>query len=301
MNKAEYNNAAVVIVLIAGILWSFGALVVRYIENAYLIPWQYLFFRGLTIFILLNIYLFIKEGKSFTNNYKKIDLSVIIGGAGFATAFIGFIWSITHTSAAITLLMLAAMPFMTAILGYIFLKEKVSPTTLTAIIVAAIGIIFMAFSSSKMGTLFGLLLGLVSSLGFSIGSVSLRWNKRTPTFTTVALAGLFCAIISFVVLLFNEASFFTTFKNSSLSALHGTLVCSGLILYSIGSKHLPAADLTLLSLTEVLGGIFWVWLPIFGINEVPTTNTIIGGFIITFAIIYYSLNTKRKRRFIGMN
>ena len=301
MNKTEYNNAAVVIVLIAGILWSFGALVVRYIENAYLIPWQYLFFRGLTIFVLLNIYLFIKEGKSFTNNYKKIDLSVIIGGAGFATAFIGFIWSITHTSAAITLLMLAAMPFMTAILGYIFLKEKVSPTTLTAIIVAAIGIIFMAFSSSKMGTLFGLLLGLVSSLGFSIGSVSLRWNKRTPTFTTVALAGLFCAVISFVVLFFNEASFFTTFKNSSLSALHGTLVCSGLILYSIGSKHLPAADLTLLSLTEVLGGIFWVWLPIFGINEVPTTNTIIGGFIITFAIIYYSLNTKRKRRFIGMN
>ena len=297
----DKTNSAILIVLVAGILWSFGALVVRYIEDARSVPWQYLFFRGLTIFVLLNLYLFIKEGKSFANNYKKIDLSVIIGGAGFATAFIGFIWSITHTSAAITLLMLAAMPFMTAILGYIFLKEKVSPTTLTAIIVAAIGIIFMAFSSSKMGTLFGLLLGLVSSLGFSIGSVSLRWNKRTPTFTTVALAGLFCAVISFVVLFFNEASFFTTFKNSSLSALHGTLVCSGLILYSIGSKHLPAADLTLLSLTEVLGGIFWVWLPIFGINEVPTTNTIIGGFIITFAIIYYSLNTKRKRRFIGMN
>ena len=297
----DKTNFAILIVLIAGILWSFGALVVRYIEDARSVPWQYLFFRGLTIFFLLNLYLLIKEGKSFIKNYQKIDLSVVIGGMGFATAFIGFIWSITHTSAAVTLMMLAAMPFLTAILGYIFLKEKVSPTTLTAIIVAAIGIIFMAFSSSKMGTLFGLLLGLVSSLGFSIGSVSLRWNKRTPTFTTVALAGLFCAIISFVVLLFNEASFFTTFKNSSLSALHGTLVCSGLILYSIGSKHLPAADLTLLSLTEVLGGIFWVWLPIFGINEVPTTNTIIGGFIITFAIIYYSLNTKRKRRFIGMN
>ena len=301
MNKTEYNNAAVVIVLIAGILWSFGALVVRYIENAHLIPWQYLFFRGLTIFILLNVYLFIKEGKSFTENYKKIDLSVVIGGMGFATAFIGFIWSITHTSAAVTLLMLAAMPFMTAILGYIFLKEKVSATTLTAIIIAAIGIIFMAFSSSKVGTLFGLLLGLLSSLGFSVGSVSLRWNKRTPTFTTVALAGLFCAIISFAMLLFSESDFFTTFRNSSLSALHGTLVCSGLILYSIGSKHLPAADLTLLSLTEVLGGIFWVWLPIFGINEVPTANTIIGGFVITFAIIYYSLNTKRNRRFIGLN
>ena len=99
----------------------------------------------------------------------------------------------------------------------------------------------------------------------------------------------------------SDSSIFTTFRNSSLSALHGTLVCSGLILYSIGSKNLPAADLTLLSLTEVLGGIFWVWLPIFGINEVPTTNTIIGGFIITFAILFYSLNTKRNRRFIGLN
>jgi len=297
----DKTNSAILIVLIAGILWSFGALVVRYIEDARSVPWQYLFFRGLTIFVLLNLYLLVKEGKSFIKNYKKIDLSIVIGGIGFATAFIGFIWSITHTSAAVTLMMLAAMPFMTAILGYIFLKEKVSSTTLISIIVAAVGITFMAFNSSKAGTLFGLLLGLLSSLGFSIASVSLRWNKRTPTFTTVSLAGLFCAIISFAVLMISEQSFFTTFRNSSLSALHGTLVCSGLILYTIGSKKLPAADLTLLSLTEVLGGIFWVWLPIFGINEVPSTNTIIGGFIITFALLYYSLNVKRNRRYTGLN
>ena len=103
------------------------------------------------------------------------------------------------------------------------------------------------------------------------------------------------------MIIINDTNVFTTFRNSSLSALHGTLVCSGLILYSIGSKNLPAADLTLLSLTEVLGGIFWVWLPIFGINEVPTTNTIIGGSVLTFAILFYSLNTKRKRRFTGLN
>ena len=293
MMTKNKTNFAIFIVLLAGIIWSFGALVVRYIEDARSVPWQYLFFRGLTIFLILNLYLFFKEGKSFIKNYKKIDLSVVIGGLGFATAFMGFIWSITHTSAAITLLMLAAMPFMTAILGYIFLKEKVSLTTLFSIIIAAVGITFMAFNSSKIGTLFGLMLGLLSSLGFSIGSVSLRWNKRTPTFTTVSLAGLFCAIVSFAVLIISEQSFFTTFRNSSLSALHGTLVCSGLILYSIGSKNIPAADLTLLSLTEVLGGIFWVWLPIFGINEVPTVNTLIGGGIITTAIIFYGLNAKR--------
>ena len=276
-------------------------MVVRFIEDARSVPWQYLFFRGFTIFILINFYLFIREGKSFIKNYKKIGASGILGGISLGIAMMCFIWSITHTTAAITLLMLAAMPFMTAILGYVFLKEKVSRTTLIAIVVAAIGIIFMAMSSRQIGTLFGLIVGLISALGFSFFSVSLRWKKNTPTFTTVAVAGFFCGTFSFLVLIFNDTDFFTTFRNSSLSALHGTLVCSGMILYSLGSKHLPAADLTLLSLTEVLGGIFWVWLPIFGINEVPTANTVIGGSIITFALLYYSLNTKRNRRFIGLN
>ena len=299
--KKDKVDSAILIVLIAGIFWSFGAYVVRWIEDARSVPWQYLFFRGSTIFILINLYLFIKEGKSFTKNYRKIGASGIIGGISLGIAMMCFIWSITHTTAAVTLLMLAAMPFMTAILGYIFLKEKVSTITFTSIIIAAIGIIFMAFTSRHVGTLFGLAIGLLSSFGFSIFSVSLRWKKNTPTFTTVAVAGLFCATFSFFVLMFNDTNFFTTFRNSSLSALHGTLVCSGMILYSIGSKHLPAADLTLLSLTEVLGGIFWVWLPIFGINETPSTNTIIGGSIITFALMFYSLNTKRNRRFIGLN
>ena len=299
--KKTAVDSAILIVLIAGIFWSFGALVVRFIEDARSIPWQYLFFRGTTIFILINIYLFLKEGKSFTKNYKKIGASGIIGGISLGIAMMCFIWSITHTTAAVTLLMLAAMPFMTAILGYIFLKEKVSTITFTSIVIAAIGITFMAFTSRQVGSLFGLIIGLLSSFGFSIFSVSLRWKKNTPTFTTVAVAGLFCATFSFIVLMFNETGFFTTLRNSSLSALHGTLVCVGMILYSIGSKHLPAADLTLLSLTEVLGGIFWVWVPFMGINEVPSTNTIIGGSIITFALMFYSLNTKRNRRFIGLN
>jgi hypothetical protein len=44
-----------------------------------------------------------------------------------------------------------------------------------------------------------------------------------------------------------------------------------------------------------------VWLPLFGINEVPSTNTIIGGFLIFISLIYYSLLTKNNRRFIGLN
>ena len=286
-------NSAVFVVLVAGLFWSFGPLVVRNIDNAELIPWQYLFFRGSVIFLILNIYLFLAEGQKFINNYNRIGLSGLIGGVSLGIGNITFILSITTTTAAVTMMMLAAMPFMAAILAYVFLKEKISTTTLIAIIIAAAGIIFMSFDSKGEGTLFGLINGLLSSLGFAGFTVSLRWRKKTPKFTTVAIAGIFCAAVSLLILLFNDSNIFISLKNTSLSALHGFLVCSGLILYSTKSKYLPAADLTLLSLTEVLGGILWVWLPVFGINEVPSTNTLIGGAIITFAIIFYGFNTKR--------
>ena len=301
MFKLKNENVAIPVVLIAGILWSFGPLVVRYMDQPELVPWQYLFARGITIFILLNIYLFFEEGLDFLNNYKKIGISGLIGGAGLGSAMISFIWSITHTSAAITLLCLAAMPFMTALLGFLFLKETISTNVWVAIFTAAVGIVIMALGNFETGSLFGLTFGLISALGFSIFSVTLRWRKETPKFTTVAFAGFFCAIVSLFILINTDSALISNSRNQSLFAVHGTLVCLGLILYSIGSKAIPAAELTLLSLTEVIGGIFWVWLPILGINEVPSNTTVIGGFLIFLAIIYYSLIIKHNRRFIALN
>ena len=301
MTNLKNQKSAILIVLLAGTFWSLGPYVVRHIDQPQLVPWQYLFTRGIVIFILLNIYLFLNEGLGFYKNYLKIGISGIIGGAGLGTAMITFIWSITNTTAAVTLLCLAAMPFITALLGFMFLRERISLTVWISIFVAAFGIIVMAIGNTEKNSLAGLIFGLASALGFSIFSVTLRWRKNTPKFTTVAIAGLFCFLFSSLMISINDLSFLSTSKNEALFATHGTLVCSGLILYSIGSKNLPAADLTLLSLTEVIGGIFWVWLPWLGINEVPSTNTIIGGFFIFIAIFYYSLIMQTNRRFIGLN
>tara|TARA_Y100000590_G_scaffold304901_1_gene343826 strand:+ start:736 stop:1641 length:906 start_codon:yes stop_codon:yes gene_type:complete len=301
MGDLKNPKFAVPIVLIAGIFWSFGPYVVRNIDQPHLVPWQYLFTRGIVIFILLNVYLFLEEGNKFINNYKKIGVSGLIGGAGLATAMITFIWSITNTTAAITLLCLAAMPFITALLGFLFLKERISINVWVAISIASVGIIIMALGNKEQNTIIGFVLGMTSAIGFSVFSVSLRWRVETPKFTTVALAGFICFLVSTCVLLINDANIISSSKNEALFALHGTLVCLGLILYSIGSTHIPAAELTLLSLTEVIAGIFWVWLPWLGINEIPDTNTIIGGFLIFIAIFYYSLIIKNNRRFIALN
>ena len=295
------TKIAVPVVLFAGLIWSFGPLVVRYMDDPHLIPWQYIFGRGSTIFILLNLYLYFEEGKNFYKNYFKMGTSGLVGGSGLGVAMICFMFSITNTSAAITLLCLAAMPFFTALLAFLFLKEKISLNVWISILIASIGIGIMAIGNNSDTSLIGFIFGITSSVGFSIFSVSLRWRKETPKFTTTAFAGFFCVIFASIMILNNDLVFFSSSYNSSLFSLHGTLVCLGLILYSIGSKAIPAAELTLLSLTEVIGGIFWVWLPLFGINEIPTTNTIIGGFFLFISLTYYSLLMRWNKRYIGLN
>ena len=294
-------KVAIPVVLVAGLLWSFGPYVVRHIDEAQQVPWQYLFTRGIVIFTILNLFLYLEEGNQFIDNYKRVGISGLIGGVGLGIAMISFIYSITNTSAAVTLLCLAAMPFITALLGFMFLKETISINVWVSISIAAIGILIMAIDNAEKNTILGLVFGLLSSVGFAVFSITLRWRKETPKFTTVAIAGLFCCLFSGVMIITNDLNFLSTGKNHALFATHGTFVCLGLILYSIGSKHIPAAELTLLSLTEVIGGIFWVWLPLLGINEIPSQSTVIGGFFIFLSIIYYSLIIRTNRRFIGLN
>ena len=79
-------------------------------------------------------------------------------------------------------------------------------------------------------------------------------------------------------------------QNILLSMLHGTLVGIGLILLSLGARYLPAAEFMLLSLTEVVGGVIWCWIPLFGVNEVPSNITLTGGLIIIIAISFYAVS-----------
>ena len=162
MLELKSPKIAVPVVLFAGLLWSFGPLVVRYMENPHLVPLQYIFGRGLTIFILLNLYLFFEEGKNFYKNYFKIGLSGIIGGSGLGIAMITFIYSITNTSAAVTLLCLAAMPFFTALLAFLFLREKISLNVWISIVIATFGILIMAIGSGEGNTLIGFIFGITS-------------------------------------------------------------------------------------------------------------------------------------------
>ena len=287
---------AFILVFTAGLLWSFGPVAVRYMENSHEYVFQYLFLRGISIACILIVYLIFCEGFSFYKNFFNVGISGVLGGLFLSTAFIGFIFSITMTTAAVTLFMLAAMPFIAAIVGFFVLGEVLRKSTLISMIIAFIGVCIMIFNDSLSGSVLGALIGFISATGFALYTVTIRWKPDTPKFTTVVLAGIFCAMFSFAVLGFSFQLFETMpVINSYLSLLHGSLVAAGLILYSLGAKYLPSAELALLSLMEVVGGVLWVWIPLFGINEVPSLTVIIGGIIITFAVLMHGVGARRKR------
>ncbi len=293
-SNQNYLNAFF-LVFFAGTLWSFGALIVRYMEAALSYQWQYLFFRGMTVAMVLIIYLLTKEGIAVIDHFKRIGIAELLGAYGLVAAGSGYLLSITATTVANTLFMLAAAPFIDALLGIVQLQEKVRYITWIAMILAFFGILVMVLEGLEAGNFFGNLMAFASALGFAVFAVSLRFHKESPKFTTVALAGLLCVLVTLLIIFLDNNTLAMPLRNVYLSILHGLVVGFGLILFSLGSKFLPAAQLTLLSLVEVVGGILWVYIPVFGIHEVPSGLTVIGGIIVLSAIVIDGVGARQQQ------
>ncbi len=140
----------------------------------------------------------------------------------------------------------------------------------------------------------GSISGIISAFGFSIFTVSLRWGKQNNMLPSVFLSGLLAIFLTIIICKFQNVNLILT-KNDAIFALFlGVFqVGLGLILYTIGSKTVPAAELTLLSLCEVLLAPLWVWLIL---GESASKLTFIGGFILLIAITFNSLISIMKRK-----
>ena len=130
----------------------------------------------------------------------------MIGSLSLTTAFLGFIYSISFTTAAVTLFMLALMPFLASIIAFIFLTEKISLQNFISMLVALIGTVIMIYASSFSGSIFGLIMGFISSLGFAAFSVTLRSKSDFKKFLYWFM-GDFCALISSTIMIIQDQSF----------------------------------------------------------------------------------------------
>jgi len=281
------------LVTISGAIWSFSAPLVRLLEDAEAYRLQYLLYRSLIIISVVLIYILFREGRNFLNTFKRIDSWSLFGGLVMSFIFFGWVYALTTTTVAITLLMLALSPVLTAFLGYLILGEKLSRITIMNMMIVAAGITIMVWGSDKSTTILGVIYGFFIALGFAIYTITIRKNPEIPKLLTPALAGFFCMLWAIILIIVTDTSFEMPSVNIGISVTSGLVISVGLILYAFGAKYLPSGELVMLSLLEVVLGIFWAWLPIFGIHEVPSTNTLIGGCVIVLAIILQGINAKK--------
>lgn len=275
------RKIGVPVVLLAGICWSFAGLIYRWIEVAS--AWQVLFFRSISLFGMLALWLLIRYRGNVLVAFARAGWPAVVGGGCLSIAFTGFILALDHTTVANAMFVLAAAPFFTAILARALLGEHILWYAWLAMACAATGLILMAGGELAVGHGLGSFFALLAALGFSGMTISLRSRSDTDMLPAIFFASIFASIFSGICILSSNQGFVLLPLDLAYSVSLGIFqIGLGFLLFTLGARHLPAIDLTLLSLTEIIVGPILVWI---GIGEIPTHATLLGGVIIIAAIV----------------
>ncbi|WP_299948725.1 DMT family transporter [uncultured Ruegeria sp.] len=288
-SNADAHKYGVLFVFAAGVLWSTVGLGIRLIEDA--VVWQILLYRSISMSLFLYVLIRMRSGENPFVQIRRVGSPVVIAGLALVAAYSGGIYAIQHTSVANAMLLFATAPFMAAVLGWIVLREPVRAATWVAIAVAIGGIAIMVAENFGSVALKGSLSALGSAAGFAVFTVALRWGRTGEMLPAVFLSGLFAIVITLGICLGLGLSVILSSNDGGIAMGMGVFqVGAGLILYTLGSRSLPAAELALLSLAEVLLGPLWVWL---FLGETASVNTLTGGVVLLLAIAGNAVLGKR--------
>ncbi len=280
------------LVLLSGVLLSIGGPLIRLIDSAN--EWQFLTYRaGALVAVLLVIVAARYPGRVIAT-LRAAGGTALLAGFCLAGAFLGFVFSITHTTVANTLFLLSAAPFAAALLGWLILGETVSRATWIAMLGAFAGVAVMIGEGIAESDLFGDLAALGAALGFAAFSVALRSGRGVDMIPAVIFAGVISGITSAAVAYLLGAGLTVPLRDVGLSFIYGGVgIGGGLLLYTLGSRYVPAAELVLLSLTEVILGPLWVWL---AFAEMPSRPTLLGGAVLLASITWLTVHGARRAR-----
>ena len=255
--------------------------------------WQILLYRSVSLSAFLAIVIYFRSGASPVVAVFSSNLNTHVAGMSLVAAYSGGIFAIQNTSVANAMLLFATAPFLAAILGLVVLREKVRAVTWFAILISLVGISIMIYDKTNGMALSGSLAALGSALGFAIFTVALRHGQAVDMLPSVFLSGIYAILITGSICALIDLKFVLGLSDGSIALGMGVFqVGAGLILYTVGSKILPAVELTLLSLAEVILGPIWVFL---FLDETASVNTLIGGAIVLFAIAGNALAGARRK------
>ena len=285
--NADMRKLAILLMIASSVVISFSGLIVRILEVG---PLVMNFYRGMFLMCAVMVLLVVRYRGATIVRVISVGWSGIIAGIMLAAAAITFLQSLTHTTVANTLFVLAAIPFVTAGLAWIFLKERPSSATLITMVVAFAGIVIMIGEGFTIGAAHGNVMALLTTLSFSIYAVLVRRNRQVDMLPAILISTL---IIMAVVALMRQGELEISRQDLWLCLLWGG-VMSGFTsaCFIVASRHIVAAELTIFMLLEFALGPVWVWL---FVNESPSRWTLVGGALVICAVLGRSFAEFRSR------
>ena len=272
---------AIGLMIASSVVISFTGLIVRHVDAD---PMVMNFYRALSLMVAVTLILAIQYRRMAITHVIRIGWPGIAGGVMLTVAAICFLQSMTHTTVANTLFILGAIPFFTAALAWVFLRERPTRATLWAMMIAFSGITVMLGEGFGSGSAYGNLNAMVTAVCFSIYTVLVRRNRHVNMLPALLVSTVLIVLVAGVS---SYGSLTISTGDLVLCVLWGG-VLSGFtsVCFIVASRHLAAAELTLFMLLEFALGPIWVWL---FVNEIPSRWTLLGGSLVVVAVITRAL------------
>jgi drug/metabolite transporter, DME family len=277
--------ASALCVAAAGLSWSLTGIFLRL--TPHLESWQFLVWRSFGVACAFAILIRARGTGSSLKRFVAIGPPGAVVVLSLSVASIAFIVAMKTTTVANALFLSSCAPLLAAILGYVFLGERLSLRECASIAVGLLGLGIIVRGAVEAGSLAGNISAVLAALGVAGSSVAMRHgSKRDHTPAVLGYGIVVCVVAAGVC----------TAKGVSLSRPPLemlTAFASGLLAMGVGfafflrgAPHVPAAGQTVLVQTETIFGPIWVWL---AFDETPAAATLIGGAVIFVAVVSMAL------------
>jgi drug/metabolite transporter (DMT)-like permease len=275
LDAARRQRRGQVYVALAAVAWSTAGVLQRQLT---LDASTQVFGRALFAGGALLAYVAIAERGRVAQAFRSISLAGVAAALCVATASASFIAALNHTSVARVLFILAVSPVLAGLLARVTLGEPVTRLTAAAMALALVGVALMLGDPGE-GSPAGDGLAFVVALSFAVMIVITRWRRDVSMapatcLSQVMLVALFAPLASPAEIGAGDLGW--------LAALGIGQIGLGFALLTVGARLIPAAQVGLITLLEVVLGPLWVWL---ALDERPSTLTLAGGAIVITAIV----------------
>jgi drug/metabolite transporter (DMT)-like permease len=178
----------------------------------------------------------------------------VIGALGVVSSY-AYLAAFRHTTVADVSIIYATLPFVTAALAWVVLREREGWRAIASSLVALLGVGIMTGGAIRAGHLAGDLLAFAMTGSFAVMLVLMRRGRRVSMLPAVALQ---CLLSALVAAPFARIGPITTLPLFHL-AMFGTCQYGlGLVLLTFGMRRVGATEAALIGLLDTPLAPFWV-------------------------------------------